>query len=57
MLTGRAIHAAKMLDAVMPYARCRFQRVSTVVCFNLVGCTHENNVSSMHGGSIGRGNM
>ena len=52
MLTGRAIHAAKMLGAVMIYGRFRFQRVSTVVCFNLDGCTHENNVTLMHRGSI-----
>ena len=52
MLTGRKICAANVLGAVMHYGRFRFQRVDTVICFNLVGCTHENNVTSIHRGSI-----
>ena len=52
MLTGRKIYAANLLGAVMRYGRFRFQRVDTVICFNIVVFTHENNVTSMHRGSI-----
>ena len=52
MLTGRKICAANLLGAVMRYGRFRFQRVDTVICFIIVECTHKNNVTSMHRGSI-----
>ena len=29
------IHAANVLAVVMPYGRSRFQRVGTVICFDL----------------------
>ena len=34
-LPKRTIHAANVLAVVMPYGRSRFQRVGTVICFDL----------------------